>query len=124
MNILCVCTSGKDRSPVMAEYCREKGHKSWAVGINGYFCEKAGTTHITVDLARHADRILVVSSLHQAYVTGMFAGHNEAVSDMHRIHCPTIIVVPGLVGESEEDPEGDPEGDWFWVRSCMEKVRL
>ena len=40
MKILCVCTSGKDRSPIMAEYLRERGHDSYAVGINEYFTEK------------------------------------------------------------------------------------
>lgn len=112
MKILCVCTSGKDRSPIMAEYLLERGHDSYAVGINEYFTEKNDAPLIMPSDLLFADKILVVSPIHAAFVRGML--HASPVC----YHDPIIITIP--VDEELDKNMSREEFVWY-VRAVMDK---
>ena len=112
MKILCVCTSGKDRSPIMAEYLRERGHDSYAVGINEYFTEKNNTQLIMPSDLLFANKILVVSSIHAAFVRGML--HASPVC----YHDPKIIIIPL---DEEQHKNMSREEFVSLVRAVMDK---
>lgn len=113
MKILCVCTSGKDRSPIMAEYLRERGHDSYAVGINKYFTQKKRTKYIAATDLLYADLILVVSELHSAYIRGMLNVLSRRGNDSKR-----IIVIPIIDGRHKNMPRDEFVS---WVRAAMDK---
>lgn len=73
-SILCVCTGGKDRSPIMAEYFRSLGYEARAVGISEYHTTQNGTDWCSLNDLFWADTVFVVSTVHEAFVRGVLRG--------------------------------------------------
>lgn len=109
--VLTVCTGGKDRSPIMAEYFRSLGYEARAVGISEYHTGKNGTTWCDTNHVNEADLIVCVSTVHEAWINGMLRGCWGGT-------CKREIRV---VGKLAEDPDGRPRylkdenvRDWVW----------
>lgn len=111
MKILCVCTGGKDRSPVMAKYLRDRGHDAYAVGINKSFTDKHGTRLIEGDDLLLSNVVIVVSKLHAVFVRGMLRCLK------YYKHHPPIIVVP----LDKRHKNMSREEFISWVRAAMDK---
>lgn len=73
-NILTVCTGGKDRSPIMAEYFRGLGYEAKAVGISAYHTGENRTQWCSREDVGEADLIVVVSTVHEAFIRGLIRG--------------------------------------------------
>jgi len=97
-SILCVCTGGKDRSPIMAEYFRSLGYEARAVGISEYHTGKNGTTWCSFRDVYDSQFIVCVSTVHEAFIRGLLRGN------MYLHQQPQIRVV----GKLAEDPDGRP----------------
>ena len=102
-NILCVCTGGKDRSPVMAEYFRSLGYEAKAVGISEYHTKQNGTSWIWPDDVRCADLVIVVSTVHEAYVRGLMRYMEEYRRIVHMIR---------VVDKLADETRGDDVREW------------
>lgn len=90
MKILCVCTSGKDRSPIMAEYLKERGHDSYAVGVSVNFTKKEGTRCVASPDILWANKIIVVSETHNVFINGMLHLLNEYSFNPK----PPVLLIP------------------------------
>lgn len=66
LNILFVCTSGKDRSPALVKYCSSvfPRHSYRCAGINRYFCTKNNTHYLTDEDIQWANIIFFVEQIH------------------------------------------------------------
>lgn len=94
-NILCVCTGGKDRSPVMAEYFQGLGYKAKAVGISEWHTRQNGTEWMGPERIAEADLIVCVSPTHEAFVRGVCRGAHPVGYEP-----PHIRVVKELADET------------------------
>lgn len=114
-SILCVCTGGKDRSPIMAEYFRSLGYEARAVGISEYRTEENGTAWLRVADIEFADMIVVVSSLHEAFVRGVERGAGP-----HRYHL--CIRTVEKLGTKENRDGMSAKAFRDWVLSIMREA--
>jgi hypothetical protein len=114
-SILCVCTGGKDRSPIMAEYFRSLGYEARAVGISEYHTGRNGTKWIGVSDLHLVDLIVVVSTVHEAFVRGLIRGVHP-----NFYHTP-IRVVP-LEGEGKHSKKMIVESLRDWVLGVMREA--
>jgi predicted protein tyrosine phosphatase len=66
MKILFVCTSGKDRSPALAEYfsATYPQHEYRSAGVNKYFTTKKGTHYLTIEDIEWANFIVYAEDIH------------------------------------------------------------
>ena len=66
MNILFICSANKQRSKTAEDYFAQKypDHEFSSAGTNIKICRQEGTTELTEDLLRWADRIFVMEKKH------------------------------------------------------------
>ena len=101
-NILCVCTGGKDRSPVMAEYFRGLGYEAKAVGISEWHTSQNGTKWCDAWDLIDVTLIVCVSTVHEAFIRGVIRGSAWLTKKRH------IRVVKELADETR----GDDVREW------------
>jgi len=81
MNLLFVCTAGRQRSPTGAELYRNKGYKTNFAGAWG-----SGSRALTANKLRWADKVIVMETRHQQFILTNF---RNAVD-------PSNIIVLGI----------------------------
>ena len=75
MNILFVCTSGKDRSPALVEHYSKlyPKHEFKSAGINNYFTGMYNKHHINQDDIDWANLLVCCETVHKDYIIGRFS---------------------------------------------------
>lgn len=75
LNILFLCTSNKDRSPVLEQYfcANYPKHSYRSAGINKYFCEKKKTHYLTDEDIQWADLIVYAENIHLEVIQKKFS---------------------------------------------------
>lgn len=73
--VLIICTSNKDRSPVLQEYLSGTypQHQYRSAGVNKYYCQKKGTHYLEHEDIRWCDLILFCEDVHMAIFYRDFA---------------------------------------------------
>lgn len=66
MNVLFICSANKQRSKTAEDYFASKfpEHEFLSAGTNLNICRKEGTTELTEDLLKWADRVYVMQKKH------------------------------------------------------------
>ena len=94
MNVLFICTSGKDRSPALVTYFSATAPKNnyRCAGVNKYFCERKGTHYLTEEDIVWADIVVFAEPVHKEVFNRDFPDHKAiSVGGNYRISGKRII---------------------------------
>lgn len=87
MKVLFICTSNRDRSPLLEKHFREKfpQHEYRSAGINKYHTTKKKTHYLAQDDIEWADLIIYAEDIHREVVQ-----RNYVLPDRHEMICAIL----------------------------------